>query len=81
MAEGVRRAWPESRPLVCPPATLISAFAETALCNDSPLLGGAQDCHPKASGAHTGDSSAEMLVDCVRPPCIVGHSERRADHA
>ena len=41
---------------------------------------GAQDCHPKASGAHTGDLSAEMLADAGASAIIVGHSERRADH-
>src|SRR3982074_2661616 len=65
--------------LVCPPATLIAAFAEKA--RGSKTLGvGAQDCHPKASGAHTGDISAEMLADAGASAIIVGHSERRADH-
>ena len=41
---------------------------------------GAQDCHPKASGAHTGDVAAEMLADAGATAIIVGHSERRADH-
>src|SRR4029079_6413060 len=41
---------------------------------------GAQDCHPKASGAHTGDIAAEMLADAGASAIIVGHSERRADH-
>ncbi len=41
---------------------------------------GAQDCHPKASGANTGDLSAEMLADAGASAIIVGHSERRADH-
>jgi triosephosphate isomerase len=64
--------------LVCPPATLIPAFAERA--RGSRLAVGAQDCHPKASGAHTGDLSAEMLADAGASAIIVGHSERRADH-
>jgi triosephosphate isomerase (TIM) len=65
--------------LVCPPATLIAAFAEKA--RGSKTLGiGAQDCHPKASGANTGDISAEMLADAGASTIIVGHSERRADH-
>ena len=33
-----------------------------------------------ASGAHTGDISAEMLADAGAGAIIVGHSERRADH-
>jgi triosephosphate isomerase (TIM) len=65
--------------LVCPPATLIAAFAERAR-NSKNLAFGAQDCHPKASGANTGDISAEMLADAGASAIIVGHSERRADH-
>jgi triosephosphate isomerase (TIM) len=64
--------------LVCPPATLIAAFADKA--RGSGLAVGAQDCHPNASGAHTGDLSAEMLADAGANAVIVGHSERRADH-
>ncbi len=65
--------------LVCPPATLIAAFAERRAVRKR-LAVGAQDCHPKASGAHTGDISAEMLADAGASAIIVGHSERRADH-
>jgi triosephosphate isomerase len=64
--------------LVCPPATLIAGFADRA--RGSKLAVGAQDCHSKASGAHTGDLSAEMLADAGASAIIVGHSERRADH-
>src|SRR6201994_3825214 len=70
--------------LVCPPATLLAIFAEKTggiLPADRKVLAlGAQDCHPKASGAHTGDISAEMLADAGASYVIVGHSERRADH-
>src|SRR5579863_7694924 len=65
--------------LVCPPATLIAIFAEKSRGSTSLAIGG-QDCHPKASGAHTGDISAEMLADAGASAVIVGHSERRADH-
>jgi triosephosphate isomerase len=65
--------------LVCPPATLIAGFAEKARGSKT-LAVGAQDCHPEASGAHTGDISAEMLADAGATAIIVGHSERRADH-
>lgn len=60
--------------LVCPPATLVAAFAGKGW----PV--GGQDCHTAASGAHTGDVSAEMLRDAGAEAVIVGHSERRADH-
>jgi triosephosphate isomerase (TIM) len=69
--------------LICPPATLIPAFAEKArgsMPGSQALAVGAQDCHPKPSGAHTGDISAEMLADAGAKAIIVGHSERRADH-
>ena len=65
--------------LVCPPATLIAGFAERARGSKT-LSVGAQDCHAKPSGAHTGDLSAEMLADAGARAIIVGHSERRADH-
>jgi triosephosphate isomerase len=65
--------------LICPPATLIAAFAQRARQSKAIAIG-AQDCHPEASGAHTGDLSAEMLADAGASAVIVGHSERRADH-
>ena len=65
--------------LVCPPATLIAEFARRA-SGSTTLAVGAQDCHTKPSGAHTGDLSAEMLADAGARAIIVGHSERRADH-
>ena len=64
--------------LVCPPFTLIGKSA--AAVAGSKVMIGAQDCHPKLSGAHTGDISAEMLKDSGAQAVIVGHSERRADH-
>jgi triosephosphate isomerase len=60
--------------LICPPVTLISA------CMYFPISIGGQDCHANASGAHTGDISAEMLADAGATYVITGHSERRADH-
>ena len=65
--------------LLCPPATLIAAFADKARGSKT-LQVGAQDCHPEPSGPHTGDISAEMLADAGASAVIVGHSERRADH-
>ena len=65
--------------LICPPATLLTAFCSRA--RGSVMAIGGQDCHPNASGAHTGDVSAEMLKDAGAWFVIVGHSERRADHA
>ena len=64
--------------LICPPATLLERAAKVAQA--SALAIGAQDCHAKEAGAHTGDLSAEMIADAGGRYVIVGHSERRADH-
>src|SRR4051812_9213808 len=64
--------------LVCVPFTLLAKAAEAG--QGSGVMAGAQDCHWNASGAHTGDISAEMIADCGAGAIIVGHSERRADH-
>ena len=64
--------------LICPPATLLTIAAHALL--GSPVAVGAQDCHPKSAGAHTGDISAAMLREAGATHVILGHSERRADH-
>ncbi len=64
--------------LVCPPAPYLGLAAQ--LLQGSGIALGAQDCHAKASGAHTGDVAAQMLADCGCSAVILGHSERRADH-
>jgi triosephosphate isomerase len=61
---------------ICPPATLVATLAAMGSIG----VGG-QDCHAHASGAHTGDIAAEMLADAGAAYVIVGHSERRTDHA
>ncbi len=65
--------------MICPPATLVMVLGE--LAGEGRLLVGGQDCHAAVQGAHTGDISAEMLKDAGASAVIVGHSERRADHA
>jgi len=77
-ATGARDAAASPDVLICPPALLIMVMAEV-LKNSSVKIGG-QDCHAAASGAHTGDVSAEQLADAGATAVIVGHSERRADH-
>jgi len=64
--------------LICPPATLVSRMAASA--NGSAVAVGGQDCHAAVSGAHTGDTSAQMLAEAGASHVIVGHSERRTDH-
>ncbi len=64
--------------MVCVPATLVNAAAHAAL--GSRIAVGGEDCHALASGAYTGDISAEMLADAGASAVIVGHSERRQYH-
>ncbi len=65
--------------MIAPPATLLK-FTSACCGEDGRIEFAGQDCHAKASGAHTGDVSAEMLRDAGASAVIVGHSERRADH-
>lgn len=65
--------------LVCPPATVLAWCGQ--LLHGARVATGGQDCHAAASGAHTGDISAVMLRDAGAAWVILGHSERRADHA
>ena len=68
--------------LICPPATAIAGLVgllRTQKMARRIAIGG-QDCHAQATGAHTGDISAEMLKDAGCATVIVGHSERRRDH-
>ena len=69
-------AEPKVDVLLCPPATLISAMKAVS----GKISVGGQDCHAEASGAHTGDISAQQLVDAGASSVLLGHSERRADH-
>lgn len=64
--------------LLCLPATLLARGAEILV--KAGFHAGGQDCHWNASGAHTGDISAEMLKDAGASHVLVGHSERRTDH-
>ena len=64
--------------LICPPATLVRRVK--SVMKGSKIKVGGQDCHWNASGAHTGDISAEMLKDAGCTAVIVGHSERRSNH-
>ena len=65
--------------LVCPPSVHVAAVAQAVA--GSPVAVGGQDCHPEKQGAHTGDVSAPMLRDIDATWVILGHSERRQNHA
>ncbi|TMM49962.1 triose-phosphate isomerase [Qipengyuania marisflavi] len=62
---------------LAPPYTLIHAVSREA----GQIGVGAQDCHPGEEGAHTGDIAASMIADSGAKFVILGHSERRQDHA
>jgi len=65
--------------VVCPPATALAGVAAT-LAGSVVGIGG-QDCHAEVCGAHTGDISPTQLRDAGAGWVILGHSERRRDHA
>ncbi|MCX6956238.1 MAG: triose-phosphate isomerase [Verrucomicrobia bacterium] len=62
--------------VVCPPFTSIEAVAKAIEGSNIKL--GAQNMHPEASGAFTGEVSAPMLRALFATHVILGHSERRA---
>ncbi len=64
------------RLLVCPPYTYLGDVA-TRVAGSKVALG-AQNVSEQASGAYTGEISAQMLRDVGCEFVIVGHSERRA---
>lgn len=65
--------------LVCPPFVHVASVA-AALAGTKVAVGG-QDCHADVQGAHTGDVAAPMLRDVGATHVILGHSERRQNHA
>jgi triosephosphate isomerase len=60
--------------VVAPPIVCLPAVAEALA--DSSVSVGAQNMHWEASGAYTGEISADMLVGMAEY-VIIGHSERR----
>ena len=65
--------------LICPPFVHLAAVGP--VLRDTPVALGGQDCHQAPQGAHTGDVSAAMLHDVGARWVILGHSERRQNHA
>jgi triosephosphate isomerase len=64
--------------VVAPPFTALRAASEAARGSKIRIAG--QDLHWDREGAHTGDVSAEMLLEAGATHVIIGHSERRRDH-
>jgi triosephosphate isomerase (TIM) len=66
--------------VVCPPIAFLGQAGQ--LLSGTSVRWGAQDVSAHAGqGAHTGEVSALMLKDLGASYVIVGHSERRAQHA
>jgi triosephosphate isomerase len=77
LAKTINRQVEENHVIIvlCPPFIHLSAVAET-LTKDS-LFAGGQNCASEASGAYTGEVSAEMIRSAGADYVIIGHSERR----
>ncbi len=73
LVENVKDA--ECDVVVCVPATNFAAVKEAAEGSNIKL--GAQNVHFAASGAYTGELSADMLKACGVEYVVIGHSERR----
>lgn len=65
----------ENKVIVFPPFLSLRDAGE--ILKDTKIAVGAQNCHPQAAGAYTGEVSGAMLADCGCSYCLVGHSERR----
>ena len=63
--------------VLCVPATHLGALARE---KQRRIGVGAQNISAFDKGAHTGEISADMIVDLGAKYCIVGHSERRSDN-
>lgn len=65
--------------VVCPPAVWLETVGKE-ISQSAVTLGG-QDCHFEGKGAFTGNIAPSMLADIGCSYVIIGHSERRAQHA
>ena len=66
--------------VICPPFVCLATVRDALAEADPAVAVGAQDVHHELAGAYTGDTSAAML-EGLATWVIVGHSERRRDHA
>ena len=66
--------------VICPPFVCLAAVRDALAGADPSVAVGAQDVHHELAGAYTGDIAAPMLIG-LATWVIIGHSERRRDHA
>ena len=66
---------PNCEVIICTPFIHLATAAE--ILKGSPIKLGAENCADKASGAYTGEVSAEMVKSTGAEYVILGHSERR----
>jgi triosephosphate isomerase len=64
--------------VVSPPAIAIDRVCQQVKADNSNIHVAAQNVHPAASGAFTGEHAVNMLQAAGCTYCIVGHSERRS---
>ncbi|MDR2675716.1 MAG: triose-phosphate isomerase [Opitutaceae bacterium] len=62
--------------VVCPPFTALETVGKAI--DGTTIKLGAQNMHPEAGGAYTGEISAPMIRSLFATHVILGHSERRA---
>ncbi|OAM87932.1 triose-phosphate isomerase [Termitidicoccus mucosus] len=62
--------------VVCPPFTALETVGKAI--EGTTIKLGAQNMHPEAGGAYTGEISAPMIRSLFATHVILGHSERRA---
>ena len=65
--------------MVLPPFPYLAMAG--SLCDETPVLLGAQDVSAHESGAYTGEVGGSMLLEMGCSHVLVGHSERRSLHA
>ena len=78
-AEEIRPIMPKAKwceIVLCVP--FVNIPAAVRMFKDCHIAIGAQNCHYEASGAYTGEVTAEMLKEVGVKYVIIGHSERRA---
>ncbi len=75
VAAAVKSSQPDVDVAICPPFPYLIPVGHSIA--DSPVMLGGQNAYFEKSGAFTGETSLEMLVDVGCRWVVIGHSERR----